>query len=491
MSNYLDNLELFDSKVIARGRTLYKDKKVQFTELSPTLAKATVFVDNHYNVHLQFDPERDLIAATCDCATGGFCEHMVAVIYEVSDNFSGNEEAFDDGTDKEIANAFAVAVEDVKNSVFRFNYKGLSKAMESFTSVLIKAKEEAKLSGIRLLFESFLFKGKYPVDYDRLTPYVRETLKRPGFTQDKIVGLFYDMLGENMASEALWIIMTKDPESSIPFQIAALQRIKEGIMPPHYLSAVCPITNWANVNPALLDELLELDSFEITVEQMSELITKASQKKDGDAVIELFAAAVKNFDGFLLDPSILTPLLDKEERRAKIESIFYDEFSFSPSPEKYLLWKSVATEEDFQNRFASSDFDFNDVTRDFILLCEGRAKVGDIYDSLDVRSIPFSLIPYALDKVEEDGIKQQLVDYCEEEESEIVRNLDGRLEDIKTLLKVYGLFSKDHLTKLLSSHFVIALSKDDPSLRGKLLQVAYSMDLLPILGVKVYQGRRE
>ena len=490
MSNYLDNLELFDSKVIARGRALYKEKKVQFSELSASVAKATVFIESHFNVHLQFDPDHDLISATCDCGIGGFCEHMVAVIYEVSDKFSNNDSVSEDGADKEIANAFAMAVEDVKNSVFRFNYKGLSKAMEVFTSTLIKAKEEAKVAGIRLLFESFLSKGKYPIDYDRLTPYVRETIKRSGLGQEKIAALFYDMLGDNMASEAAWIIMTKDSESSIPFQLAALSRLKEGITPPHYLSSVCPITSWASVNPALLDELLELDSFEVTDAQMAELITKAANRRDSDAVVDLFAAAVKNFDGFLLDPAILSPLLSSSEHRAKIEEIFYEEFIVAPSPEKYLLWKSVATEADFDARFSSSTFEFNDATKDFILLCEGRARVGDIYDTLDVRSIPFGLIIYALDRVEEDSVKQQLIDYCEEEESEIVRNLDGRLEDIRTLLKVYGLFSREHLKKLLSDSFILSVAQEDTRLRGKMLKAAYEMDLLPIIGVKVYQERR-
>ena len=487
MSNYLDNLELFDSKIIAKGRTYYKEKRVHFSSISPTLVQALVYGESHFEVRLQFDPDHDLISATCTCPDGGFCRHMVATLYEVSDHFSlgSGEESKEESGDN--GNALISSVEDIKNSIFRFNYKGLSKAMEVFISLLPKASKEGRSIGIKTLFASFLARGKYPIDYDRLTPYVREILRKAEFELDESVALFYDLLKDNMGSDALWSIMTKDIESSIPFQMAALKRMKEGYRAPHHLCTAAPLVQWASVDPALLEELLNSSDFSLPDVDMAKLIKDAESKKNLDVTIELFRTAVRNYDGFILDPSVLTTLLSEETYRAKLEEIFYDEFSLSPTCEKYLLWKNVSTDSDFENRFAGKIEEIESPTKDFILACEGRSKVGDIYDSLDVRNVPFSLLGYAVDKVEEDAVVQQFLDYGKEEERDILRNLEQKTEDFRTLLRIYGKFGCYELGKLITNPLVQEFASTDHVLRGKILLEAYKNNLLDRLGCKLYR----
>ncbi|MCR5078895.1 MAG: SWIM zinc finger family protein [Bacilli bacterium] len=487
MSNYLDNLELFDSKIIQKGRTYYKEKRVHFSSLSPTSAIATVYGGSHYEVKLQFDPEHDLISATCTCGEGGFCKHMVATLYEISDQFALGSNAESKEEEGEKGNALVSAVEDIKNSVFRFNYKGLSKAMEVFISLLPKACKEGRAKGVKTLFESFLSRGKYPIDYDRLTPYIREILRKGEFERDEMVELYYELLKDHMNSDALWTIMTKEGESCLPFQIAAAKRMKEGYHEPHHLSSFAPLTSWACVDPELLEELLNSPSFHLKEEDMAALIKSSEAKKNLDITIELFRTAVRYYDGFLLDPSVLTTLMASEEHREKLESIFYDEFSLQPSCEKYLLWKSVAVDDDFEKRFLGHIEEIESPTKDFIMACEGRGKVGDIYDSLDVRNVPFELLGFAVDKVEEDAIIQQFLDYGKEEEREILRNLEKKQEAFRTLLRIYGKFGRYELGKIIVNPLVLEVAAEDPVLRGKILVEAYKNNLLDKLGCKLYR----
>jgi len=85
MASYLDNLNLYDSGTLSRGRAYYKNGAVQEVKISGKDVDAVVVGSERYELHFHFDQNHKLLNASCSCPCQFPCKHQVAVLYKLDE----------------------------------------------------------------------------------------------------------------------------------------------------------------------------------------------------------------------------------------------------------------------------------------------------------------------------------------------------------------------------------------------------------------------
>ncbi len=78
----MDNLDFFDSTIVIRGRSYYRNKDYEITSIDENHVDATVFGSNDYDVHLSFksDGRMDVNKSYCTCPCPYPCKHMACIV---------------------------------------------------------------------------------------------------------------------------------------------------------------------------------------------------------------------------------------------------------------------------------------------------------------------------------------------------------------------------------------------------------------------------
>ena len=79
--------ELFEEKVLTRGRRYYNNGRVQFIYKTKNGYEATVYGRNIYKVVINLDKKENIKNMICTCPYGiSNCKHMAAVLYYLNNN---------------------------------------------------------------------------------------------------------------------------------------------------------------------------------------------------------------------------------------------------------------------------------------------------------------------------------------------------------------------------------------------------------------------
>ena len=486
MSNYLDNLMIFDPTITKRGYSYYKEGRVDLKETSPQKVRAIVYGSSHYEVNLQFSADNDLINATCTCPFPGFCKHMVATLYATSDHFALHKEEGNEAESTDIVASLNNALDDISRSIYRYNYKGLSKAVEGYISVLLKAPESSRKKSLSDFLFLLFSKRHGSVDLDRLTPYVREVVKKSGLGKENLFEIIKNVLLSPLTNESFLATMLSDPEFSFLTQEVVLSAINEGYKLPFYLTSYAPVSSWPKVYPEFLQKALELIPYFATPDEMVLSMNRAKAHKEYDILFKLFGLTIEHFPGPDIPISIRNSLLEIDEYRESMEAFLFSALCKDFTPEKYLLWRSVVKDSAFQKRLGELISAHPKAKIDFILLIEGREMVGNLYDRIDVFSIPFPALNGKLGNVKEEKVIDALLEYAKRIEKKCMGKFTHNVDNLLSLLDVYLHFDRESLARLLQNEEFIMASLRIEQLRAKVLLCASKADMLPLLGVHEY-----
>ena len=447
MSNYLDNLELFDEESVAQGKAIFANGGVKILSAADGTVEADVESSPTAHVVLKFTPLGEMM--TCKCSCGSFfCPHMAAVIHclDSKTTISPKEEVAtakveDDSKLKDLLSS-------LRDFLNKRNFAKTSQTNDEFIAYLWPLTDENKATAMKQYFTAVGDVFYYDADISRLLPYVSDAASKSKLSEDALATAYQEALEEGGANYAKYAtaLFIHDPSHSFAYQkglAAAAEKI--GFYKPLPDSLIYSGNSDILLLPELAKVCMDHVPFAFPYGFLVEQLEKFAQRKDAVRAVGYLRLLLKQ-EPYWVAPEYLARFFAESEVKDEAKEIFKSALSEGRDISSYVNFRLFLSDEEFKAKRKEIFALIHD--RPYYEGCvfyEGEELAGEEYGKLNLSNLTLAEIYRGLPRA-----KKEIL-------GKINELVEGRID---TALK---------LTNPSDDNGVIYLIKDLTALRSKIL----------------------
>lgn len=492
MSDYLDNLDLFDEEAASRGQAIFSAGGVKIVAQNEGEVEAEVAAEPPAKVTLKFTPLGEMV--TCKCSCGEFfCPHMAAVIHCLSSQQDARKEEGQKPAEIEGEGKLQETLSALREFLSKRNFAKASQTNDEFISFLWPLSSEGKIAAMRRYFAAVGDVFFYEADLSRLLPYVSDAASKSKLAEDELAQAYAGALeegGEDYAKFATPLFI-RDPSHSFAFQKGlAAAATKIGFYKPLPDSAIYNGPSDVLLLPELASVCLDHVPFAFPYAFLVEQLERFAQRKEAIRALGYLRLTLAQ-EPYWVAPEPLARYFAASEVRSEAKEIFRAALTKGRDISSYVNFRLFLSDGEFlQEReqiFASlSSLPYYEGCVFF----EGPQLAGEEYGKIDLRRLSLAEIYRGLPRAQEDAIDEIKEIVAGKVDAALALSNPHDDNGVIYLIKDLAELRSERLPLLSEDPRLQEWEAKEPSVRALLLLSAKKLRYLDVYGVREYgEGR--